>query len=98
MPDFYARVSSFIITPVVGRLKRGVGEAGELVFRPNADEVAEVIEVPVRVLRDPAIHHTEQRTHGDVTYNLHFYEYGQYEIWGATGRIIHEFLAAGKYA
>jgi 8-oxo-dGTP pyrophosphatase MutT (NUDIX family) len=91
LPDFYARVSSFIITPVVGKLKPEA-DAAQLVFRPNPDEVAEIIEVPLRVLRDPSIHHTEQRTHNDITYNIHFYDYGQYEIWGATGRIIQEFL------
>lgn len=97
MPDFYARVSNFIITPVVGRLKPEA-DAGRLLFQPNANEVAEVIEVPLRVLRDPSIHHTEQRTHNNVTYQLHFYQYDRYEIWGATGRIIHEFLTAGEYA
>jgi 8-oxo-dGTP pyrophosphatase MutT (NUDIX family) len=91
MPDFYARVSNFIITPVIGRLKPEAGEHG-LVFHPNSDEVAEVIEVPLSALRDPSIHHTEQRTRDGIIYNLHFYTYGPYEIWGATGRIIHEFL------
>jgi 8-oxo-dGTP pyrophosphatase MutT (NUDIX family) len=91
MPDFYARVSNFIITPIIGRLKPEAGEHG-LVFRPNSDEVAEVIEVPLSALRDPSIHHTEQRTRDGIIYNLHFYTYGPYEIWGATGRIIHEFL------
>jgi len=93
MPPVYARVSFFVITPVVARLKRGVGE--ELVFRPNPDEVAEVIEVPLSVLRDPSIHRTELRTRDNITYQLHFYTYGPYEIWGATGRIINEYL---KYA
>lgn len=92
MPDFYARVSNFIITPVVGRLKPET-QAGELVFRPNAAEVAEVIEVPLAALRDPSIHRTEQRTRDNIVYILHFYQYGPYEIWGATGRIIFEFLA-----
>lgn len=96
MPDFYARVSNFIITPVIGRLKPEVAE-GELVFRPNADEVAEVIEVPLRALRDPAIFHTEDRTRNGIAYNLHFYTYGPYEIWGATGRIITEFLRSTEY-
>jgi 8-oxo-dGTP pyrophosphatase MutT (NUDIX family) len=91
MPDVYARVSSFVITPVVARLK--AGKEGELVFRPNEDEVAEVIEVPLSALRDPAIHHIEQRTHNGITYNIHYYTYGPYEIWGATGRILREFLA-----
>src|SRR5207253_3818905 len=93
MPDFYARVSNFVITPVVGRLRADRARAeGDLVFRPNPDEVAEVIEVPLSALRDPSIHRTELRTRDEITYQLHFYTYGPYEIWGATGRIIHEFL------
>ena len=90
MPDVYARVSFFVITPVIARLKPGDGN--ELLFKPNPNEVAEVIEVPLRVLRDPATHRTELRTRDGITYQLHFYTYGPYEIWGATGRIIHEFL------
>jgi 8-oxo-dGTP pyrophosphatase MutT (NUDIX family) len=89
MPTIYARVSGFMIAPVVGRLKQG---ASELFFKPNPDEVAEVIEVPVRVLRDPNTHHTRPFTRDGVTYNLHYYTYGPYEIWGATGRILFEFF------
>jgi 8-oxo-dGTP pyrophosphatase MutT (NUDIX family) len=94
MPDVYARVSFFVITPVIARLKPG--DHGELTFRPNAEEVAEVIEVPLKALRDPARHRTEIRTRDNITYQLHFYTYGPYEIWGATGRIIHEFLKSNQ--
>jgi 8-oxo-dGTP pyrophosphatase MutT (NUDIX family) len=90
MPDVYARVSFFVITPVVARLKQG--DSDELTFKPNPGEVAAVIEVPLSALRDPALHRTEMRSRDDITYQLHFYTYGPYEIWGATGRIIHEFL------
>ncbi len=99
MPDFYTRVSNFIITPVIGRLKPEAPEANEheLIFHPSLDEVAEVIEVPLRALKDPTIYHTEQRTRNGIIYNLHFYNYGPYEIWGATGRIIREFLKSTEY-
>jgi 8-oxo-dGTP pyrophosphatase MutT (NUDIX family) len=95
MPDVYARVSFFVITPMIGRLKPG--DDRELVFKPNPDEVAEVIEVPLSVLRDPTKHRTEQRSRDNITYQLHFYTYGPYEIWGATGRIIHEFLRSSEF-
>ena len=49
MPDVYARVSFFVITPVIARLKPG--HPAELTFRPSPDEVAEVIEVPLSALR-----------------------------------------------
>jgi 8-oxo-dGTP pyrophosphatase MutT (NUDIX family) len=92
--DIYARVSSFVITPVVARLKPEAARQ-RLVFHPNPHEVAEIIEVPLSALRDETIHRTELRTHQGVTYNVHYYNYGPYEIWGATGRIIHEFLNTG---
>ena len=95
MPPVYARVSSFVITPVIGRLNDSQA-ANELVFKPSQYEVAEVIEVPLSALRDPANHRVEQRTAGGFTYNIHFYTYGPYEIWGATGRILYEFLTSWK--
>ena len=95
MRDVYARVSSFVITPVVARLKPEAAEVG-LIFHPNPDEVAEIIEVPLSALMDDTIHRTELRTHNGVTYRIHFYTYGPYEIWGATGRIITEFVRAWR--
>jgi 8-oxo-dGTP pyrophosphatase MutT (NUDIX family) len=89
MPPVYARISSFIINPVIGRLRPGFDVPA---FHPNPDEVAEVIEVPVDALRAKGAHRVEQRSHEGITYSVHFYEYGPYEIWGATGRILNEFL------
>ena len=89
MPPILARVSGFLITPVVGRLH---ASEPDIAFVPNADEVAEVIEVPLRTLRDPQTHHTRPFTRDGLTYNLHYYTYGPYEIWGATGRILYEFF------
>ena len=89
--DVYVPVSGFVITPVVARLKKDVLR-DEIIFRPNEDEVAELIEVPLDALRDDAIHRTEPRTANGVTYTIHYYNYGPYEIWGATGRIIYELL------
>ncbi|HEX8598873.1 MAG TPA: CoA pyrophosphatase [Chloroflexia bacterium] len=89
MPDIYARVSSFLITPIVALLKPGTED--RLIFKPAPEEVAEVIEVPLRVFYDQSAHRTEIRTHNNVTYHIHFYTYGPYEVWGVTGRIMHEF-------
>lgn len=89
MPDVYARVSSFMITPVIARLRPEAAE--HLVFRPAPEEVAEVIEVPLRLFYDAQAHRVEARTHNDVVYTIHFYSYGSYEVWGVTARIMHEF-------
>ena len=92
--EVYVPVSGFVITPVVARLKPDeVVEAEHYpIFKPNPHEVAELIEVPLSALLDDAIHRTEIRTRNDITYHIHYYTYGPYEIWGATGRIIYEFI------
>ena len=98
--DTYVPVSGFVITPVVARLVLPAdGEAAppDSIFRPNEEEVAEIIEVPLRALRDSSLHRTEVRTFNGVTHTIHYYNYGPYEIWGATGRIIYEFLTAGLF-
>lgn len=91
--DVYVPVSSFVITPVVARLREEAVDAG-VTFKPSAEEVAEVIEVPLTALRDGAIHRTELRTVNGINHHIHYYTYGPYVIWGATGRIIYEFLAS----
>jgi 8-oxo-dGTP pyrophosphatase MutT (NUDIX family) len=91
LEDVYVPVSWFVITPVVARLKVEAVQSN-LVFRPNPDEVAEIIEVPLRALRDEATHRIELRTVNGVTHTIHYYSYGPYVIWGATGRILYEFL------
>ena len=80
-------VSNFLISPVVG----WIGDE-PLHLEPNPGEVAEVIEVPLAHLVDPAIFHAEvwQRGGHDVT--VYFYDYGDYRIWGATARIVHDLL------
>jgi len=80
-------VSNYLITPVIGRA------AQRPAFRPNPGEVAEVIEVPVAGLRDPAIHRSEPRDTPWGRLDVHYYQYGPYNIWGATARILHLFLA-----
>ncbi len=94
--DIYARVSGFLITPVLGRLKPEYA-GSDLAFQPSAHEVAEVIEAPLSALRDEAIHHTRPYTAPDgLQYDIHYYTYGPHEIWGATGRILYEFLRKDK--
>jgi 8-oxo-dGTP pyrophosphatase MutT (NUDIX family) len=81
----YVAVSGFLVTPVIGRL------VGPATFRPDPREVAEVIEVPVAALRDPACVREEER--GTYIRRSPVYQYGPYEIWGATARILRRILA-----
>jgi 8-oxo-dGTP pyrophosphatase MutT (NUDIX family) len=86
--DDVRTVSSYRVTPVVGALRyapRG--------FTPSPYEVAEVLEVPITHLLDPA-HFIEERRerNGDVHYAPSF-EYDSYRIWGVTARILNDFLS-----
>ena len=78
----------FVITPVVGLLG-----AGAEPFRPSPREVAEVFEVDVRALRDPAVFRDLGPVERDGReYWLCAYVVGERNIWGATARIVHDLL------
>jgi 8-oxo-dGTP pyrophosphatase MutT (NUDIX family) len=86
--DVYVQVSDFMIAPYVGALSY------EPTFHINSAEVAHVIEVPVDVLRDPSIFREEDRDLRGARRRVQVYEYGPYEIWGATARVVELFLAS----
>ena len=76
-------VSNYLITPVVAYLPQGLGRV-----QLQESEVAELILAPLRGLADTAIAHTEEWARGGITRTVHFYDYKNYRIWGATGRIL----------
>ena len=55
-------------------------------------EIAELIEVPVARLRDPAIFRVEDWTHRGRKIPVCFYTVDNYEIWGLTADILRQFL------
>ena len=88
LPPLFTVVSNFWVTPIVGWLPGGLPP-----LEPNAAEVDEVIEAPVATLTDPAIFHEETWVRNGVGRAVHFYDYGQYRIWGLTGYILSTLLA-----
>ncbi len=89
LPNVFTAVSNFVIKPFVGRL------AKHPEYRPDPQEVAEVIEVPLSVLRNPDIYWMEERLEPGGARGVHFYRYGDHIIWGATARILKQFLETG---
>jgi 8-oxo-dGTP pyrophosphatase MutT (NUDIX family) len=87
LPVVFSAVSNFLVTPVLGWLGEGLAP-----LMPNPAEVAEVIEVPLAALADPAIFHEEVWRRFGETHTIYFYDYGAYRIWGLTGRFVHTFL------
>jgi len=80
-------VSNFLITPVVAFLPHGLGT-----LHLQTSEVQEMLFAPLQALNNPAILHTERWMRDNRTRLVYFYDYGPYRIWGATGRMLNQFL------
>ena len=61
-------------------------------YRVNAEEIAEVIELPLERLRDPAVFRTEDWRHRGRLHPIYFYTVDGHVVWGLTARILHQFL------
>jgi 8-oxo-dGTP pyrophosphatase MutT (NUDIX family) len=86
LPPVHTNASGILIAPFVGLLRV------DPILTPNAAEIAEVLEVPLRVLRDVGEVRWLERE--GVRFPTHVFEVGDHVIWGATGRILHSFLRA----
>jgi 8-oxo-dGTP pyrophosphatase MutT (NUDIX family) len=93
LDDVFTAVSSFVITPVVGMVEGGIEN-----LRPAPDEVKSLLMVPISRLLDSEVHTTETRSVGEQQYRIHYYTLGDDVIWGATGRIVYQFLKAWEEA
>jgi 8-oxo-dGTP pyrophosphatase MutT (NUDIX family) len=77
------------ITPYVGLIP------DPYPFALQADEVAYLIDVPLAYFLDPGRLRVEQMPHPDgVVRPVYFYTIGEELIWGATARIVKEWLDA----
>jgi len=62
-------------------------------YVPDEREVAEIAVLPIAGLTDPTNYESERRDHphyGDI--RLHFFRVDGYTVWGATARILVQFL------
>ncbi len=82
--------SNYRIAPFVGVLP---ADLSPYPFMPSAEEVAEVLAVPLRHLTRPEIRERDERVgpDGAVAYSPAFL-FGEHRIWGATARMLDRFL------
>ncbi len=80
--DRYLTGTGFDIQPVVGLVADG------FVLVPDPREVAEIFEVPLAFLCDPANLRRENREIGGRRRSFYAFTYGGHEIWGATAAIV----------
>jgi 8-oxo-dGTP pyrophosphatase MutT (NUDIX family) len=86
MLDEIPTITEFRVVPFVGRL------AEEALLDPDPEEIAQVIEVPLAALLDPARQRVERRLVRGAERDVYFFEYQGQIIWGATARIVRNLL------
>lgn len=80
--DTYLTRTGFEVTPVVGVVSLPFS------LQPDPCEVAEVFEVPLAFLLDPANRRVEQRALRGISRQFYAFTYQQWIIWGATAGMI----------
>jgi len=80
--DLYVTRTGFLVTPVVGVVRP------PFEMRPDPHEVAEVFEVPLTFLLDPANHRRCSAEFEGVVRYFYAMPYGRYFIWGATAGML----------
>ncbi len=65
-------------------------------FHPDPKEVAELLEVPLHLLLDPATRREEDWMWRGAPLHVPFYTVGEHKVWGATAIILAEFVALVK--
>ena len=61
-------------------------------FKPSSHEIAEVVEIPLSVLRDPATLRWDSRIENGERVAVRSYGYQQHLVYGATAKILDQFL------
>ncbi len=82
----YVPPSNFVVHPFAGWLDTRPR------FVPDADEVDQLLEIPLDHFFDPANRGLENRVFNQITWPIPFYRYGKHKIWGATATILSEMV------
>jgi len=85
--DDMATISNFLVTPFVGWLQRYPYD-----WKFSDHEVAYLLEVPLAHLRDPRNLVPDRRVINGREYEFQSYQFGNDLIWGATARMLGNFL------
>jgi len=84
--DDIRTITHYSVRPFVARIP-------DREYHPSDEEVAEVAMLPVAALTDRDNYESEQRDHphyGEI--RLHFFYVDGYTVWGATARMLAQFL------
>jgi 8-oxo-dGTP pyrophosphatase MutT (NUDIX family) len=84
--DDIVTITEFIVTPIVGLFPYPYP------FKVSEVEIAELIEVPLSSLLDNKCFSEKEIIRGGQKEVVYAYQYGKHVIWGATARILNQFL------
>lgn len=79
-------VSGYAVTAYVGEFPE------DTVLTMNPGEIDELIVAPLRDLSDLRIHRVEEQVWNGTLLPVHFFDYQDHLVWGATGFMLHEFF------
>jgi 8-oxo-dGTP pyrophosphatase MutT (NUDIX family) len=79
-------VSGFVLHPVVGITP------ARPAFRPDAHEVARIVETPLATLARHDVVRLRIRTHEGRDYEVPYFALEDQQVWGATAMVLGEFL------
>ena len=86
LDDTATTTSNFVVTPFVGVIPWPND------LRADGWETDEIIEVPIGALLAKSSREDRKEVIGGQPVTSYFYHYGDRVIWGATARILHQFL------
>jgi 8-oxo-dGTP pyrophosphatase MutT (NUDIX family) len=84
--DDIVTITEFIVTPIIGLFPFPYP------FKVSEAEIAELIEVPLSFLLDEECFSEREILRGGRNEVVFAYQYGKHIIWGATARILQQFL------
>ncbi len=88
--DDIITVTHFVVTPWVGRIPP------DWDYRISRHELEYVFEAPLRDLGDPARLREQEVLFENRPYPIYYFQHGEHNIWGATAKILRQFLAATR--
>lgn len=86
LSPIYVFNSNFLVTPIVGV------HHGKASFVPCANEVAEIVELPVGHLLDARNYGEHIIRRREVSFNAPHIRFGRHRIWGATSMMLGELI------
>jgi 8-oxo-dGTP pyrophosphatase MutT (NUDIX family) len=81
-------VTGFRVSPFVAAIPEGYA------YRPQAEEVAAILELPLAAFLEPGALQTEEREVFGALRRIYGYTVQGHLVWGATGRIVKNLLEA----